>query len=218
MMRIILVGIIFLFGLGFIISILLKYALGWGLTKVNLEKERERLLQEIDMLRLKLIPFDINELELISNKYKQNKTTGVFNNVISGIFYSIYDEPVFAYGIKTYAPGSSIAVACTSENIFTYIIKQSFTKVYINHTEIGVISPEGYLHSPNQKLLAYIDQNNVRAMQSVFVYGKEVGEMANGRVAGNEANRAFVMLDRLEQDEYELFLALTLYKLLQKVD
>jgi hypothetical protein len=219
MVRLLFAGIIFFAVLAYILYIIYKSGFRWGFKSPDPEKEREQLLKGMTGLRDQLIPFDVDEIELISNNFKNIHNTGSFSKTSSGLIYSVFKEPMLAYSYKTYAPLSTLAVVCSDKNVFTYIIRKSFTKVYIDHTEIGVITPEGLLYSPNQKLLAHIDQNPIRPKQSVYVYGREVGEMAIPGFSGNQGNsdKAFVMLDRLEQDEYELFLALTLYKLLPEV-
>ena len=217
--RIVIVGVIFISALAYILYIIFKSGFRWGLKSPDLEKEREKLLKGMHALRALLIPFDVEEIELISNNFKNIQNAGGFSDTKSGLIYSVFKEAMLAYSYKSYAPFSTLAVVCSDKSTFTYIIRKSYTKVYIDYIEIGVITPEGLLYSPNQKLLANIDQNPMRPKQSVFVYGKEVGELAVPGLSGIERNsdKAFVLLDRLEQDEYELFLALTLYKLLHKV-
>jgi hypothetical protein len=219
MVRILILGVIIFSVLAYILFIIYKSGFRWGLKSPDLEKEREKLLKGMTALREQLIPFDVDEIELISNNFKNIQNAGSFSYTNSGLIYSVFKEPMLAYSYKMYAPLSTLAVVCSDKNTFTYIIRKSFTKVYIDHTEIGVITPEGLLYSPNQKLLANIDRNPLRPKQSVYVYGREVGEMAIPGLSGIDRNsdKAFVMLDRLEQDEYELFLALTLYKLLPEV-
>jgi hypothetical protein len=132
------------------------------------------------------------------------------------MFYSIYEEPVFAFSNTVYGPGSELGIICTTEYIFTYISKNFYTKVYINDAEVGTINPEGKLCSANERILAELGKENALSSSSVFVYGKEIGEITNINYQGNSTQRAFVILEHPEQDEYELFLCLSLFKMMKE--
>jgi hypothetical protein len=216
MVRFLLIILILFSAVGYVIYLLKKYGLNFGVNPNLLARERISMLSLIEPLRNDLVTMESHELELISTNHKSDIKRTLFNKYVQGLYYTIYDEPVIAYAYKELSGhSSSLLVACTGEHIFTYISKNGYTKVYINETEVGTIIPEGKLISPNEKILAVMKMDNFQTSNPIFIYGKAVGEMVNTRYRGNHNPRAFVLLDRLEQDESELFLSLTLLKLVK---
>lgn len=112
-----------------------------------------------------------------------------------------------------YAPQSTLIVVCTKENTFTFIAKNGQTKIYIDEVEIGTMDGAGHLYSPNKRLLASTDDSPFTSASNIHIYGRRVGNMNRTYNSGVKYGKVITVYGILEKDEFELFLAISLFKI-----
>lgn len=186
------------------------------MSKSQLTKELNLLKQSISDLKAKLIPFNKEEMELLSlNQSDKSKKKG-FEKLSKGIFNTIYYEPLIAYAIKTFSNGNKLILITSSEDEFAYFTKSGKTHVYMNDVEAGVLTEKGEFYSVRNQLLAVIDGADHIPTHAVWILGKNIGFIANPKFAEKTIPRAFSLLKDMTEDEQSIFLCLTLVNLVEE--
>lgn len=175
---------------------------------------REELSTTIDSL----ISLSDEELELLSINVEQLSKRPGINPVVTGVFTSIYHEPLIAFGQKSYGPsGQEVFTAIyTSEHEFVYQTKGDQTTVNVDGQMIGTIHSDGNLYDMKERQVAHIEADDVLATHPVKVGSREVGEIVNPRLASSPNPRAYTFLEPMDIDEKVLFMSLTLLSLVEE--
>lgn len=186
--------------------------------KINADIEQMR--REIDKMDLNLVPWDKEELELFSlNQINQLAKKSITTRA-TGVFTSIYQEPMLAYSFKKYVSPNLNAVlyARTAEHEYVYRIRKNGIKIMIDGQAIGVLDNEGALYSPRQKqLLAKLPRESEELLLPVIVNNKEVGHIVNPKRSEAANPRAFDLVDAdMTKAEEEVFLALGVLEVIQR--
>jgi hypothetical protein len=189
------------------------YRLIWGWGSIDWGLERKKLLNLLRGESPQLSPLSPEDLESVSENPELTTDISGQKTVVKGYCTNIYGDKVIAFAAKSYPAFSSLRVAMTAENIFTFISKNDYTKIYIDDTEAGTVDNQGNLYSPNQRLLASIDTHPNMAGYAIRIYGRKVGNLNTAFAHSVRSGKAFRILERLEKDEYELFLALSMMKI-----
>ena len=187
----------------------LRFLFKMTISKSQLLRDIDTLRNEISDLKKMLIPFNSEEMELLSLNQSNVSKRKRFSTVTKGIFNTIYYEPLIAYGIKNYSNNSS-----TDE--FVYLSKGNTTHVFMNDTEAGVLTSDGKFYSIKNKLLALIDGADQLQSHTVWIQGKDMGYINNPRFVSKSIPRAYNLLKTMSQEEQNIFLCLTLVNLVEE--
>lgn len=213
MWRILLVTLFLIAGFSLLLYWIYQYRLKWGWGSIDWGQERKKLLNILRSESLQLSPLSPEDLESVSENLELTTDISGQKTVVKGYCTNIYGDKVIAFAAKSYPAFSSLRVAITTENIFTFISKNDYTKIYIDETEAGIVDSQGNLYSPNQRLLASIDTHPNVTGYAIRIYGRKVGNLNTAFAHSMRNGKAFRILERLEKDEYELFLALSMMKI-----
>ncbi|MBC7885631.1 MAG: hypothetical protein H7X99_09160 [Saprospiraceae bacterium] len=181
-----------------------------------MSRDINTLRTDIKVLKDKLIPFNEDEMELLSLRQSFSSRKKGITKISKGVFDTIYFEHLLAYAIRTYSNGQKLILITTTSDEFIYFNKGNKTHVFVNNAEAGMLSPEGKLYDVRNKLLATIDGGDQRLSHPVWIKGKEVGYIANPRFNTKTMQRAFQFVQPMSKDERSIFLCLTLVNLVEE--
>ncbi len=164
-----------------------------------------------------LLPFQTEELEILSFKLKQIIKKKGFGNELQGFLLSIYEEPMVCFHYKTYAgtKKSTTLLARTSNYEFIYRKKGALTKIFLGEEYIGSLTPRNEIvrednnrmlmqnTSSSSKRLALQMNNDIKAY---FTY-PETKESINPR--------AFEINKNVTEGEMVILLALGIYRIVE---
>ncbi|MBK8492653.1 MAG: hypothetical protein IPL49_17630 [Saprospirales bacterium] len=189
------------------------------LTK-RMGRDMEEMRQELAPWKETLVPLAPKEWELLSSYHfpqgggrKRRKKAPE-----SGLFGTIYQEPVVAWSYKEY-PGKgnpAILVARTYGQEYLYKRMGQDVELVIGPYLVGVLLPDGRLVSSRKKeLLAKIGQPNGN-YQPIWIYGREAGAITLPGESLAPFPRAFAFLVEMNDTERELFLAVAILELVRQ--
>lgn len=189
----------------------------------RVQKDLDKMKADIDKAGFDLVPIDEGELELFStNQIKQLLKKRIVTTA-SGVFTTIYDEPVLAYSYKKYVSSghNAILYVRTANHEYAYRIKKGTIRVVVDNAVVGTLKEDGVLYSAkNQKMLAKVNREQERQLP-VLVNNKEAGNLAKRPKGSAKLNeRAFEFVrDDLSKDERNIFLSLAaLEMVMQQVE
>ena len=183
--------------------------------KIKLDWEAFR--KELNPWVSTLVPWNPEEIELLSfNQIHQSLTTGVITTM-KGVFTSIYNEPMFAYAYKGYYSASKNAIlyARTSHHEFFYRIREKEIKLHIDNEYIGIIRPGGSLYSARtDRLIGRI--NKEQNIMPIILGEKEQGILLEVDEAMKINSRAFQFVNAMKEEEEVAFLSLAILEMIEK--
>lgn len=194
----------------------LRFLFKMTISKSQLLRDIDTLRNEISDLKKMLIPFNGEEMELLSLNQSNVSKRKRFSKVTNGIFNTIYYEPLIAYGIKNYSNNQKLILICSTTDEFVYLSKGNTTHVFMNDTEAGVLTSDGKFYSIKNKLLALIDGADQLQSHTVWIQGKDMGYINNPRFVSKSIPRAYNLLKTMSQEEQNIFLCLTLVNLVEE--
>ncbi len=114
----------------------------------SIENDFIALRKDLDAAISTLIPWGDEELRLLSFKQQKTKKSQLITTVRSGVFTTIYDEPVLAYSLKKYASSKTniIVTAHTSDTEFQFHIFPEETQIRIDKQAVGILKANGMLY------------------------------------------------------------------------
>ena len=191
----------------------------------KLTLSRNQMLRDITMMRAEiadlkklLVPFNDEEMEILSLRQTNTSKKRGFQKIFKGIFSTIFYEPLIAYAIKTYSANQRLILITTSDIEFIYLDKDNKTHVYINDFEVGILTKNGHLLNAKNQLLARIEGGDELPTHTVYINEKDYGYIVNPRFVNKSSPRAYSLLRKMSRDERNLFLCLTLVNLVEEVN
>ena len=166
-----------------------------------------------------LVPLNPSELELLSVNQSGVEVSRGLNAVQTGMFTSVYHEPLLAYAYKQYKypEDSSFLLVSTSSDDFIYKSEGQRTQVFLNNSELGIIDSEGNMYDPSSNsLIARIEADHVLSSHPVKIGDKEVGEIVNLRLNESPNPRAYQFLEKMDEREEKIFKALTFLSMVEE--
>jgi len=189
----------------------------------KLTLSRNQMLRDITMMRAEiadlkkqLVPFNDEEMEILSLRQTNTSKKRGFQKILKGIFSTIFYEPLIAYAIKTYSTTQRLILITTSDIEFIYLDKDNKTHVYINDFEVGILTKNGHLLNAKNQLLARIEGGDELPTHTVYINEKDYGYIVNPRFVNKTSPRAYSLHKNMNRDERNLFLCLTLVNLVEE--
>ncbi|MEN0003304.1 MAG: hypothetical protein AAF798_04145 [Bacteroidota bacterium] len=191
--------------------------------KKRVQEDLKKMKLDLDQQNVELVPIDEGELELFStNQIKQILKKGI-TTTATGVFTTIFDEPVLAYSYKKYVSKghNAILLVRTANHEFAYRIQKGEIRIVIDSQLVGALKADGVLYgAKSQKVLAKVNRESDRQLP-VLVNNREVGNLALVPTGSSKLkDRAFQFVrDDLSRDERNIFLSLAaLEMVMQKVE
>jgi len=211
--------IVLVAALGFIIFQLFKFFVSINNSSSQRRRELEQLKAQMAEMVKELVPMNPAELELLSVNQSGVSSTKGINSIKTGVFTSIYHEPLVAYAYRKYAypKESSVLLVSTASDDYIYKSEGSRTQVYLNNNELGIINSDGDMYEPRtNQLMAHIEADQVLSSHPVRIGEREVGEIVNLRLNESPNPRAYQFLEPMDEKEKQIFKALTFLSLVEE--
>lgn len=205
-------------GIGFILYQLMKFSIfinnPASLAKRDGGKLRTILAPYLD----RLVPLTAGEMELFSLNKEVKKIRKSGSVISTGVFNSIYHEPLMAYAHKQYRRNDvSTLLARTLNDEFFYVSMKGETRVFHNGKALGLIKSDGRMFSPDQRqLLATIAPEDVLKLHPVTIGDREVGNVLNPKYIESPNPRAFQFLEKMNERERVQFLSLSILSIVEE--
>lgn len=198
------------------VSDFVQFLFRLSVSNATLLRDLPMLRSELDSYKQQLIPYSREEVELLSMTQTQVKKKGGFVKTVKGIFDTIYFEHLLAYIIRGYGGQNKLILITTSTDEYVYLRRNNTTHVYINNRELGILTPDDKLLNTRGQEIASIDGADHLPTHTVHIKGKNMGFINNPRFKAATTSRAFNLLNKMDDDETMIFLALTLMNLVEE--
>ena len=218
--------------IGITFSLFLILALGiLGLTVVmklmkNFRPGRNKIQSDLKQIRaemapqvLDLVPWSMEEMEQLSvNQIKRSNKSGIIKSS-KGVLTTIYHEPVIVWVYKKYVSQkeNGLLYARTSTQEFVYRLKNDEVEMVVGEQLLGVLNQQGILMGQKgDKQLAQISKSETNLVLPLKVNNKLVGGLSNPDRKQKSNTRAFQHLTKLNKEEEELVLSLSILELVRR--
>ena len=183
----------------------------------KIKADLAQIRQELKPWFEQLVPWNQEEMELLSyNQIQKSLTTGIVT-YMKGIFTSIYNEPMFSYAYKRYysATNNAILYARTSHHEFFYRIRENEIKLHIDDLYVGIIKADGMLYSARtDRLIGRINQET--GFMPIILGEKEQGVLLTGSETTKMNARAFQFVNAMNDEEEVAFLSLAILQMVER--
>lgn len=187
----------------------------------NLQPSDKSVKQDVEKFRLQisarnedLVPWNKEEMELLSLNEVEQKINRKGGKTIEGTMNSIYHEPMVQYAYKKYANAkNAVLFAKTSNREFIYRIHKKGIQIYLNNEPLGILKRNGILYSKSNRPLAQIKPDNDAFSTPILVNNIEKGSLLNDKRTGRENPRAFELIAPMQAKEEDYFLSLAILEL-----
>ncbi len=199
-------------GLYFLYQLLTNFQPGKSKVHSDLRKMRD----DIQEWTNQLVPWDKEEMSLLSLRQVNQKITRGLNKTAKGIFTSIYHEPLLVYSYKKYISTGLNAVlyARTSKHEFAYRFQKKKIDINVNNQYVGVLKENGGLYGGRRnRLLARINRDDELKLHPIIIGEKEVASVVNALKTEKHNPRAFQFLAPMAAEEEKVFLALAVLEM-----
>ncbi len=165
-----------------------------------------------------LLPFDDDAIATLSAYYEVERTRLGLGEIRIGRFFSIFQEPLLAFGMKKYSGQEEIIMLSTADDDYMYHTIGTDTKLYINNHLKGVIDQNGGFYSAAEhSLIGKIDPEPMLSCHPVEIGGRRTGEVVNILSGDSSTKRALLLMDQMNDHEKETFLGLVFLSMVEEV-
>ncbi|NJL74662.1 MAG: hypothetical protein HC892_06120 [Saprospiraceae bacterium] len=200
-------------------SILKKVFLNFNPAESAIQEDIRKMRLAVEPYLNKLVPIDKKELELFSLNQVQQMLKKSITTTASGIFTSIYQEPLLAYSYKKYVgKGKALLFARTAEHEFVFNIGKKNTVVAINKMYYGtIIDHKLYRDEKGKQLLGMVSESG-NNMLPILVGNRQVAALLDPEVVKSPQPRAFQFVAAsLDDEEEKAFLTLAILEMVQRM-
>ncbi|MEM1324113.1 MAG: hypothetical protein AAGG75_27895 [Bacteroidota bacterium] len=199
------------------IYLLYKILVNFQPSNSKIKQDLIKLRSEIEPWVDQLVPWQNDELELLSLKQTNRVLKKGIITSVKGVFTSIYHEPMIAYAYKRYFAGGANAIlyARTSHHEFSYRIRKDGVQIHIDNQFIGQLKNGGLLYSAStNRLIARINRDDVSGFLPVVVGERELGSLSKPSETMSTNTRAFQFLnEKITQEEEALLLSMSILEM-----
>ena len=169
-----------------------------------------------------LIPFQQEkELELLSLTQEKKWVKKSLERFLTGVFKSIYTEPMFTYAYVDYTKGkgkNALLLVRTKSNEFVYRIKRKFTELYVDGALAAVITPEAEMYSVRTKRQLGRISEVSHDYFGIIIGEREVAHLLNPEKVDRVNPRAFIILENMTDQEEILFTSISLIEIVLRTN
>ena len=193
--------------------VLYQILLNFQPSSVKLKKDFNVLKKSTESLPGELVPWDKEEIELLSTNRTGEKSRNLLWKSGLGQFTSIYDEALIKYAYRSYiAPGENgLLLAKTSKHEYGYRVSRKGVRVKIDGVNVGSIDNNGVFRNTKKKEIGNILMDEKEASFQVQLNGKGLGGVTNIKKSEQLKPRAFQLLVPMDAETEKYFLAIGIY-------
>ncbi|MCZ2100424.1 MAG: hypothetical protein LC107_02665 [Chitinophagales bacterium] len=181
-----------------------------GFSASKWKKELPLVRKEAEVLHSKLIPYDEEELTLLSLNKSNTSVKKGFTRLYKGILETIYFEPLFSYVIKEFGRDYKLTLVSSSTQEFIYLKKGVSRQVYLNEGLVGHLTENYKLLDDRRKLLGYIDYSPNAEQSPIWIADVHVGFVVNPHIKRATTTRAASLFKALNAKEQILYMSILL--------
>ncbi len=185
-----------------------------GGSKDTLKRDVEFLKSRSRDLKQNLIPFSLQEAQLLSFSFSNIDGKIKSRNGIVGIIDTIYYEHLMVFAAKQYHTDYSLILVESKEDSFIFVFRNNKMQVFMNEVEAGNIDKNGTFYNKHGQAIAYWDWNASSPTQHVEIMGKKLGVINNSASKDVTTPRLFNLFVEPSEDEWSILLCLVLGKLI----
>jgi len=214
----ILLTILFLMALGtFFIYGFFQFFTNFNPSNKRVVKDIAKLKEEIKEWTATLVPWNKEEMELLSFSQTEQKIKKGLSKSAKGIFNSIYHEPLIAYNYKQYistGATNALLLAHTSQHEFAYRIKNKEVFINIDNEYAGVLKENGCFYGgPKERLIARINKEESAKLHPILIGDKQAGSLVNREKASVPNPRVFKFVAPMEAAEEKVFISIAVLEM-----
>ncbi len=221
-MRIIIVLIFILFCIAILavslFYLIFKLLVSFKPSSKSFSEDLDKLKKEIALWSSNLVPWNEEEMELLSLNQEKKSTKKGLNRKAKGIFTTIFHEPLFAYNYKKYMGKGNQAIlyAKTSHRTFSYLLNNDETLVFIDDKKVGLLK-DGNLVGYENQTLAKVNSGETDTLNtSIVINDREVAGLVNPSNIDKVNPRAFSFVEKMDTKEEAVFLSMAILELVKR--
>lgn len=204
--------------LTFIVYHVSEFFLSVGSVNKMIRRDFAKLKNLISEFVDGLVPLTGEEIRLLSaNPISKIKRRGIYSTA-SGYLSTIYQEPLFAFGIKKYNKTGKVIMLVKSESDeYKFYFDNKHTKLYKNDLYDGYITMDDVLMSNHPQELAKIQYQAGQKYAVIYSNNEDVAHLNLTDSDGNPlSERAFSAFHDFQEKSADNLIYLSLYHLLFK--
>lgn len=213
-MRILIFGLVAAAGAFFIVFQIIKFFFSISNPKSRVTKDRKFGLIKLRELADGLVPFDHDELKILSIEREASLQRKTFHSEEFGKLYTIYNEPLVAYYLFDYLDDRKLLLSETNTLDIELYRENNSTAVWVNGKLSYTIDSRGNLSrvgaEPNT--LASIHSNNTNQYSSIIIKGETRAHLIRNGEPASTRSRAYPVIEIQDEEEAILCYCLTLYQ------
>jgi hypothetical protein len=180
-----------------------------------MEKAVKRLRDRLRDHLGRLVPWESDTLALLSLNRTDLTKPGFFGGDHTGVFTTIYHEPVLAYAQQR-SGKNSLVVAQTSHHEFIYRIREKETDIVLNGQPLGTFINDRLLGpGKTPRLLAQLEADPAEAQFPLNLGNQTAATLANPARLQSPNPRALMLLRPLSPEEENVALALAVLQVVR---
>ncbi|NNE27967.1 MAG: hypothetical protein HKN09_14070 [Saprospiraceae bacterium] len=189
-----------------------------GSIKRIIKRDFKKLEQMIKVYTDGLIPWDVEELKLLSAKPIAKIKRRSNYSTSKGYLSTIYQEPIFAFGIRKYhKSGRMIMLAKSDSENFKFHFDNDHTKVYRSNEYLGYITSDDRYMANKSELTARIERENAHKYATIYAGDTDIAHLnLNDHDGKPISERAFSVFHGFDEENADSLIILSLYHILFK--
>ena len=157
-----------------------------------------------------LVPWDKDMLALLSLNLQEEKKTGWMNGTASGVFSTIYHEPVLAYAQQG-TGNNKVTLARTSNREYVFRHKAKETEIWLNQQPLGLYIDGNLISAGREgKLIGRLERNKDDAAFPVLFGESTTATLSNPQLIHSPNPRALTLYRAVDTEEENILLALAI--------
>lgn len=190
-----------------------------------LREHFKQLEAKTEILVTDFLPLDTESLELFSFQQINHTRKKGLTPTVSGVFTTIFEEPVLAYAYKKFMGGgvteNALIVARSANHVFSYTLRKKIIQLNINSQDVGYIKNDVLYGKKSKNPIAEIKAADNTGTRSIVIDNIEMGLLLPNNMASKKiSGRAFQFVkDEMSKRQLLLFIALTgIHLILQEME
>ncbi len=201
-------------GIIFIIYQIVKFFFSISNPKSRVDKDRKYGLIKLRELADDLIPFDREELSILSNLRYASLSRKTFHSEEYGHLDTIYKEHLIAYYFYDYLDDRKLLLSETSNLDLELYKENNQTKVWTNGHFAYVIDRNGRLYDAHTKqVLGSITADAKLSHHTISIKGETRAHLLNNDNIEGDQPRAYPVIELVDDQETLMIYCLTLYNI-----
>ncbi len=204
--------------LAFVVYQVSNFFLSVGSIKKKIARDFRELRKLISGYMDGLVPATVEELKLLSAKpIAKIKRRGHYS-LATGYLSTIYQEPLFAYGIKKYNKSGQVVMLVHSDSAeYKFYFDNRHTKLYMNDKYQGYITEDDVLMNSEPSELAKIEYHTGQKYAAIYANQTDLAHLNLNDIDGKQVSeRAFSVFHDFKEKSADTLVYLSLYHLLFK--